>query len=86
VGADALRRAVEVDDPDLGTVRVSTVEDLLLAKLDFADGDLDGLQGRDIGRLLMTHGDGLDDTYLRRHAIGLGVSALLDEAARRAGR
>lgn len=84
-GADALRRAVEVADPDLGTVRVSTVEDLLLAKLEFADGDLDGLQGRDIRRLLEAHGNRLDDAYLRRHAAGLGVSALLDEAVRRAG-
>jgi hypothetical protein len=29
--------------------------------------------------------DGLDDAYLRRHAAGLGVSALLDETVRRAG-
>ena len=86
-GTDALRRAIAVDDPGLGTVRVSTVEDLLLAKLEFADGDLDGLQGRDILRLLEAHGDRLDDAYLRRHAAGLGRARApsLDEAIRRAG-
>ena len=85
-GTDALGRAITLDDPGLGSVRVSTVEDLLLAKLEFADGDLDGLQGRDILRLLAAHGDRLDDPYLRRHAAGLGVEAMLDEAIRRAGR
>ena len=83
-GVDAFRRAIAVDDPGLGIVRVSTIEDLLLAKLEFADGDLGGLQGRDVLRLLVACGDRLDDTYLRRHAAGLGVSALLDEAVRRA--
>ena len=85
-GKDALRRAITVDDPGLGIVRVSTIEDLLLAKLEFADGDLDGLQGRDILRLLVASGDRLDNAYLRRHAAGLGVTAVLDEAVRRAGR
>ena len=70
----------------LGIVRVSTVEDLLLAKLEFADADLDGLQGRDIARLLVAYGDRLNDAYLRRHAAGLGVTAVLDEAIRRARR
>lgn len=85
-GKDALRRAITVDDPGLGIVRVSTIEDLLLAKLEFADGDLDGLQGCDILRLLVASGDRLDNAYLRRHAAGLGVTAVLDEAVRRAGR
>jgi hypothetical protein len=84
-GRDALRRAIAVDDPGLGIVRVSTIEDLLLAQLEFAGGDLDGLQGRDILRLLVASGDRLDIAYLHRHAAGLGVSALLDEAVRRAG-
>ncbi len=84
-GTDALRRAITLDDPGLGSVRVSTIEDLLLAKLEFADGDLDGLQGRDILRLLVAFGNRLDDAYLRRHAAGLGVANVLDEAVRRAG-
>ena len=40
----------------------------------------------DILRLLEAHRDKLDDAYLRRHAAGLGVTAVLDEAVRRAGR
>jgi hypothetical protein len=83
-GADALRRARELDDPGLGIVRASTAEDLLLAKLEFADGNLEGLQGRDIKRLLVAQGDRLDTAYLRRHAADLGVSGLLEEAIRRA--
>lgn len=84
-GAEAMRRASEIDDPGLGAVRVSTAEDLLLAKLEFADGDLGGLQGRDIGRLLDALGDRLDTGYVRRHAAALGLADSL-EAALRHGR
>lgn len=83
-GADAMARATTVDDPGLGNVRVSTAEDLLLAKLEFADGDLEGQQGRDILRLLEALGPRLDHRYIGRHAAGLGVTTLLDEAMRRA--
>jgi hypothetical protein len=83
-GMDAQRRARAVDDPGLGRVRVSTAEDLVLAKLEFVEGDLDGLQGRDVVRLVTAQGDRLDEAYLRRHAAGLGVSAALEEAMRRA--
>ncbi|MEO5964104.1 MAG: hypothetical protein ABIR11_01470 [Candidatus Limnocylindrales bacterium] len=84
-GVEALARVLEVDDPGLGVVRVSTPEDLLLAKLEFADGDLDGQQGRDISRLLTALWPTLDRAYVHRHAAGLGVSHLLEEALRRAG-
>jgi len=84
-GADAMTRATLMDDPGLGRVRVSTAEDLLLAKLEFADGDLGGQQGRDIVRLIEALGSGLDMEYVRRHAAQLGVTGLLDEAVHRAG-
>ena len=84
-GLAAFERSAFVDDPAIGRVRVSTAEDLLLAKLEFADDNLDGLQGRDIARILGARVP-LDDGYLRSHAAGLGLSALLDEAMRRAGR
>jgi hypothetical protein len=84
-GSDAMTRAAFVDDPGLGRVRVSTAEDLLLAKLEFAGGDLGGQQGRDILRLLEALWSRLDQAYVRRHAAGLGVAALLEEAVRRAG-
>jgi hypothetical protein len=84
-GRDAAARAADVDDPGLGPVRVSTAEDLLLAKLEFADGDLGGQQGRDVVRLLTGLWPRLDHAYVRRHAAGLGVTRLLEEALRHAG-
>ena len=38
-GESAFARRVQIDDPALGLVWVSSIEDLLVAKLDFADGD-----------------------------------------------
>jgi hypothetical protein len=84
-GRAALGRATVIDDRAVGAVRVSTVEDLVLAKLEFAAGNLDGLQGRDIAKLLAS-GTRLDEGYIRGHAARLGVTGLLDEAMRRAGR
>ncbi len=74
-----------MDDPGLGPVRVSTAEDLLLAKLEFAEGDLGGQQGRDIARLPASSWERFDQVYVRRHARGPAVSGLLEEALRRAG-
>jgi hypothetical protein len=84
-GHAALERASVIDDPAVGSVRVSTAEDLLLAKLEFADGNLDGLQGRDVAKILAS-GTTLDEGYVRGHATRLGMVGLLDEALRRAGR
>jgi hypothetical protein len=84
-GSAAMARAVEIDDPGLGRVHVSSAEDLLIAKLEFAEGDLDGQQGRDVGRLLAALGQGLDVEYVRRHAAALGFAGPLEEALRRAG-
>ena len=84
-GRAAFDRAMAVEDPALGRVRVSTAEDLLLAKLEFSNGNLDGIQGRDIA-VLLAPGRHLDEGYLRRHAAGIGVAGWLDEAERRAGR
>jgi hypothetical protein len=82
-GIAAMERAVTLDDPALGAVRVSTAEDLLLAKLEFADGDLAGLQGHDIGRLLEAVGARLDLAYVRHHGVGLGVERRLEETLHR---
>ena len=50
-GTSAFERRRRIDDPGLGSIWVTTVEDLLLAKLEFTDGNLDGLQGRDCIRI-----------------------------------
>jgi hypothetical protein len=83
-GAEALARASRIEDPGFGSVVVSTPEDLLLAKLEFAEGDLEGMQGRDCVRLLAAVGDGLDWGYVRGHAARLGLAASLAEVEHRA--
>jgi hypothetical protein len=83
-GVDALARASRVDDPGFGSILVSTPEDLLLAKLEFAEGDLEGMQGRDCVRLVGLLGDRIDRTYVRGHAARLGLVASLEEVERRA--
>ena len=82
-GAGAFERRRRIDDPGLGPVWVTTAEDLLLAKLEFADGALDGLQGRDCARIVQAI-PGLDLAYLRRHAVSLGLQLPLDEVLARA--
>lgn len=74
----AFERRVKLEDPLFGPVWVSTLEDLLLAKVEWSEGALTGLQGRD-ARAIATAGVHLDTEYLRRHATTLGVTALLDE-------
>lgn len=78
----AMTRRQRLTDPGLGPVWVSTLEDLLLAKLEWAEGDLDGLQGRDV-RMIVGRAR-LDSAYLRRHAAALGLTAVLDEVLDRA--
>jgi hypothetical protein len=73
---DAHARRVLLDDPSMGPVWVASVEDLLLAKLEWSGGDLSGLQGRDAHAITALPGT-LDRAYLRRHAAALGVDALL---------
>jgi hypothetical protein len=83
-GAAAFQRRRRIVDPGLGHVWVTTPDDLLLAKLEFADGKLDGLQGRDAVRIVQAIA-GLDLAYVRQQAAALGVGGLLDEVLVRAG-
>jgi hypothetical protein len=83
-GTSAFERRQHIDDPGLGSVWVTTIEDLLLAKLEFTDGNLDGLQGRDCIRILQALRD-LDLAYLHQHTAPLGLGPLLDEVLARAG-
>ncbi len=79
----AFRRRVLVDDPELAEAWVSTPEDLVIAKLEWSEGSLDGLQGRDIVRLIETVSD-LDWRYMTEQATALGLADLLEAARRRA--
>lgn len=83
-GASAFARRHLIEDPALGGVWVTTPEDLLIAKLEFAEGNLDGLQGRDCVRIVQAIPD-LDVAYLQVHAASLGLETLLDEVLARAG-
>jgi hypothetical protein len=75
---DAHARRVLLDDPSMGPVWVASVEDLLLAKLEWSDGDLSGLQGKDAHAITAMPGT-LDRAYLRRHAASLGIDSLLEQ-------
>ena len=77
-GESAFARRVQVEDPALGPAWVSSVEDLLVAKLEFADGDRTGLQARDCRRIVASS-PGLDLAYVRAQASGLGLAAILDD-------
>jgi hypothetical protein len=77
-GESAFARRVRVEDPALGMAWVSSIEDLLLAKLEFADGDQTGLQARDCRRIVVSS-PGLDRAYVRAQAIGLRLTAFLED-------
>jgi len=78
-GAEALARRIRMNDVELGPVWVSTLEDLLLAKIEWSEGAFDGLQGRDVHQLLRS-GFPLDWGYLTRWAARLGIAAVLERA------
>lgn len=77
-GESAFARRVEIDDPALGVAWVSSVEDLLIAKLEFAAGDRAGLQAGDCRRIVAAW-PGLDLAYVRAQAAGLGLTTFLAE-------
>ena len=78
----ALDRRERWDHPLYGPLWVTSLEDLLLAKLEWSQG-VSELQLRDC-RLLIALNPTIDWAYAERWASTLGVRALLDEA-RRAG-
>ena len=49
-----------------------------MAKLEWSEGALTGMQGRD-ARAIATAGGHLHTDYLRRHAAALGLTPLLDQ-------
>ena len=75
---EAFARRVLLSDPLMGSAWVASREDLLLAKVEWSEGDLTGLQGRD-ARAITAASPSLDVDYLRRHATSLGIGALLEQ-------
>jgi hypothetical protein len=78
-GQAALARRLRIDDPALGDAWIATLEDVLLAKLEWAEGDLASLQGKDIHRIIEAV-PSLDRSYLDLQAAGLGLRDALDRA------
>jgi hypothetical protein len=74
-------RRTWLDHPTLGKAWVSSLEDLILAKLRWSEGTSE-LQLRDCGILLRVNRGVLDDAYLDQWAPRLGVDRLLSETRR----
>ena len=72
----AMARREAWDHPRLGRVWVLSLEDLILAKMEWSGG-VSELQLRDCANLLRTNTPGVDWNYLERYARVLGVEELL---------
>jgi len=70
------RRGIEVDDPVLGRVRITTAEDLVLAKLEAFGASGYDLHWSDV-RNVRRHVE-LDWAYLERWAMDLGLADLVE--------
>jgi hypothetical protein len=78
-GRAALGRRVAWRHPAWGPVWVSTLEDLVLAKLEWSEGTSE-LRLRDCASLLRMNRDRVDMAYLSRWAGVLGIADRLDRA------
>ena len=79
----ALHRAVAIDIPGATeSLRVSSLEDILLAKLRWyrLGGETSEVQRRDVHQLIELNRDALDVSYLRQWSSVLGVDDLLTSA------
>ncbi len=72
----AMNRRLRWEHPRLGSVWVLSLEDLILAKLEWSEG-VSELQLRDCANLIRTNADTVDWTYLERFARALGVDEIL---------
>lgn len=62
---------------EYGQIWVSSLEDLVVAKLEWSEG-VSELQLRDCAQLLRINGSSVDASYLERAAVERGVGALLE--------
>lgn len=71
-----MERRARCAHADYGEIWVSSVEDLIVAKLEWSEGTSE-LQLRDCGQLIRINKNEMDWPYLERMALTLGVQALL---------
>ncbi len=76
-GESAFGRRVNIDDPALGPVWVSSPEDLVIAKLEFSDGGRSERQLDDCRTIVRVRRE-LNWEYLERHARNLNLISILD--------
>ncbi|HEX6399182.1 MAG TPA: hypothetical protein VF108_01765 [Actinomycetota bacterium] len=72
----AMARREQLDHPTLGRIWVISVEDLVLAKLEWSEGTSE-LQIRDVRSIVRLVGD-LDWSYLEQYASALGIRDRLE--------
>jgi hypothetical protein len=75
-GRSSMERRQAWEHPGLGRVWVASLEDLILAKLEWSEG-VSELQLRDCANMLRTNADIVDWTHLERYARVLGVDDIL---------
>lgn len=73
-------QTVEIPGEPVGTLRVASAEDTVLAKLEWYRLSPSDRQWRDVQAILRVQDDALDLAYLRQWANELGVAELLDWA------
>ncbi len=75
-GESAFARRVNIEDPALGPVWISSPEDLIIAKLEFSDGGRSDRQLEDCRAIIRVRRE-LEWEYLEGHARSLGLIDLL---------
>jgi hypothetical protein len=78
---EAMARRLRWAHPAWGPVWVSTLEDLVLAKLEWSEGTSE-LQLRDCASLLRMNAGRVDEAYLERWARALGLGDRLESVRR----
>lgn len=75
----SMARRRHCDHRELGEIWVASLEDLVVAKLEWSEG-VSELQQRDCSQLLRLNATNVDWSYLERTAAERGVAELLDRA------
>ena len=78
-----MNRRQQWDHPEYGSISVISLEDLILAKLEWSEGRSE-LQLRDCQSLIAFNRESIDWPYLENWASAIGVRSLLETVSRAA--